>query len=60
MMRARLQFLLPDAISGNPMAFETLDLLLSFDSWQRLRTDQGLQVETARAIIEAQVSLVVG
>lgn len=59
MMRARLQFLLPDAISGNPMAFETLDLLLSFDSWQRLRTDQCLPVETARAIIEAQVSLVV-
>lgn len=55
MMRARLGDMLPPHLKDDATAFETLDFLLSADSWQRLRIEQGLSIETARAIIEAQV-----
>jgi len=55
LLRARLRSLLPPALVDNAMALETLDYLLSVDSWQRLRIEQNLPVETARAIIEAQL-----
>ena len=57
MMRVRLQSILPAALASDVIAIETLDLLLSFPVWQRLRTDQKLPPEQARAVIEAQVDL---
>jgi AcrR family transcriptional regulator len=59
MMRTRLKSLLPEAIAGDEAVFETIDLLLSFETWQRLRMEQGLPVEKARAIVEAQVDRLV-
>jgi DNA-binding transcriptional regulator YbjK len=60
LLRARLKTLLPPHLENNADAFEALDFLLSMDSWQRLRLEQKLSVETARAIIEAQIKSVVG
>lgn len=55
MMRARLQAILPPGLAENAEAFETLDLLLSVDTWVRLRDTQKLDIATARAIVERQV-----
>jgi AcrR family transcriptional regulator len=59
-MRARLMSILPPEITGDSLRFEAIDLLLSPEAWQRLRDDQGLSPEAARAVIEAQVAGVVG
>lgn len=58
-MRARLQSILPAAIADDPVAFEALDLLLSFDAWQRLRDDQALSVERANAVVQVAVARIV-
>jgi AcrR family transcriptional regulator len=55
LMRARLRGMLPPQLQDDAIAIETLDFLLSIDSWQRLRVEQKLSVDAARAIIEAQV-----
>lgn len=59
MLRNRLRTVLPDALKSDPLVFETLDMLLSLETWQRLRFEQQLSVETARAIVERQVSMLV-
>jgi AcrR family transcriptional regulator len=58
--RARLRDLLPPALKDDPEALETLDFLLSIDSWQRLRTEQKLAVEQARRIVETLVATLAG
>lgn len=60
LLRNRLKSLLPPHLENDPNALETLDFLLSMESWQRLRLDQKLPVAAARAIIEAQTKAVVG
>lgn len=60
LMRARLRSVLPDAITGDEQAFETLDLLLSVETWQRLRMEQRLSARKARALITAQVDRLIG
>lgn len=57
-MRARLLALLPAAIADDPVRRETLDLMLSFETWQRLRLDQALSPEEARTLIETTVARV--
>ncbi|MFW2851975.1 TetR/AcrR family transcriptional regulator [Sphingomonas sp. TX0543] len=57
-MRARLQGLLPPAIAGDEIGLETIDLMLSFETWQRLRLDQGLPVPRARMVVESAVARV--
>src|SRR5258706_10653951 len=47
-MRARLRSVLPEAITSDAQLFETLDLLLSIETWQRLRMEQGLSARKAR------------
>lgn len=59
LMRARLRDLLPPMLRDDPLAFETLDFLLSIDSWQRLRSEQKLTVEQARLVVETQVNALV-
>lgn len=39
--------------------FETLDLLLSFETWSRLRREQGLPIKRARALLESSVRQVI-
>lgn len=55
LMRARLRSILPDAIADDALVFEAIDLWLSFETWQRLRMEQGLSPEKAAAIMRAQV-----
>ena len=57
LLRARLRSLLPPRLADDTLALETLDFLLSVDTWQRLRLEQNLPVETARAIVEAQIKV---
>jgi len=59
LLRSRLQALMPPHLAGNAIAFESLDLLLSVEAWARLRFDQQLSPETARAVIEAQVTALI-
>ena len=60
LLRARLPSLLPPTLIGDPLALETLDFLLSIETWQRLRVEQALSAATARRIIETQVLALTG
>jgi AcrR family transcriptional regulator len=46
---------LPPDVAGDAVTFEALDLLLSFESWSRLRRDQNLDPAAARAVLEGAV-----
>jgi len=58
-MRARLKSILPGEIADDALTFEAIDLLLSFETWQRLRMDQKLPVRKAEALVRAQVDRLV-
>ncbi len=60
LLRHRLKVILPAAIGDDRLAFETLDLLMSFESWQRLRVEQKLPTALARDLIESAVSRLLG
>ena len=51
---------LPKDLATDPARVEALDLLLSFESWSRLRRQQGLTPERAREVLEAAVKQVLG
>lgn len=55
LMRARLASVLP--AECGPDLFEAIDLLLSFEVWQRLRSEQALPEAMARRVIEQQISV---
>lgn len=55
LLRVRLQALVPTAVRDDPVAFEALDMLLSIDTWARLRIEQQLSVSRARAVIDGLV-----
>ncbi|HEX5379291.1 MAG TPA: TetR/AcrR family transcriptional regulator [Phenylobacterium sp.] len=59
-LRAILKRELPEALTSDPLRFEALDLLLSFEAWSRLREDQGLDVADARRVLGAAVLRVAG
>lgn len=46
---------LPKDVAGDPIAVETLDLLMSWESWSRLRREQGLEPGQAQKVLEAAV-----
>jgi AcrR family transcriptional regulator len=52
--------LLPDEIRADAELVEMLDLVMSFDSWRRLRIDQHLPFDRAEALVAALVDRVVG
>lgn len=54
-MRQRLHTLLPSAIADDVRRFETIDLMLSFEVWQRLRGEQQLDAGRARDIIMHEI-----
>ncbi len=54
-MRSRLESILPEGAVADRALVESLDLLLSFEVWQRLRSEQHLPVADARAVIETQI-----
>ena len=53
--RDLLEAQLPAAVAQDPATLEALDLLLSFETWARLRDDQGLSPDQAREVLEAAV-----
>lgn len=54
--RKSLEALLPKAIRADPTRLEALDLILSFDTWRRLRKDQRLAPAKARAVVSAMAA----
>jgi AcrR family transcriptional regulator len=54
-LREILQLVAPEAIRLDADRFEALDLLLSWESWSRLRREQNLSPEDARRVLEAAV-----
>ena len=53
--REILKAQLPAEVARDQVTLEALDLLLSFETWTRLRDDQGLTPKRAREVIEAAV-----
>ena len=53
MMRQRLLEVLPAPARADPLRVEAIDLWLSFECWQRLRSDQQLPRDTAEAVVRA-------
>lgn len=58
-LRAILVRTLPADIARDPLQLETLDLLMSFETWSRLRREQGLSADQAQAVVEAAVRRIV-
>jgi AcrR family transcriptional regulator len=54
-LRAILKRQLPPAVARDQVKVEILDLLLSFETWSRLRREQGLTPKRAREVLEATV-----
>ena len=46
---------LPDEVARDPVKFETLDLLLSYEVWSRFRREQGMNPKRAREVLDAAV-----
>jgi AcrR family transcriptional regulator len=59
LLRARLKPLLPDHLQNDLIALETLDMLLSVDTWVRLRVEQKLDANVARQVVECAVDRLV-
>lgn len=51
--RRVVESVLPAGLKTDPLLLEALDLLLCFESWHRLRADQGLSVPKAQAVLQA-------
>jgi AcrR family transcriptional regulator len=57
--RTVLTAILPPALVADGPRFEALDLLLSFEAWDRLRRDQGLDPQRARDTLAAAAFAIV-
>jgi AcrR family transcriptional regulator len=55
-----LRELLPAATAADGLRLETLDLLLGYETWSRLRGEQGLSIRRAREVIAFAVERVIG
>lgn len=51
---------LPELAQADEALVSALDMLMCFEAWNRLRTDQGLDVVAATAVLERGVGLIVG
>jgi len=54
-LREILKRQLPPEVARDQLTVEALDLLLSFESWSRLRREQGLSPKRAREVLTAAV-----
>jgi len=59
LMRARLEAILPPDVATDRLRVEAIDMLMSFDVWQRLRTEQALDPAVARALVERQIATLI-
>jgi AcrR family transcriptional regulator len=57
-LRAILEHIAPPEVVADRERLETLDLLLSWESWARLRREQGLSPVQARKVLESAVGRV--
>ena len=55
LLRNRLLKILPRDIARDAVLVEALDMLLSFQSWSRLRDDQGLSIAKSRRVLKQAV-----
>jgi AcrR family transcriptional regulator len=60
MSREILKRELPSDAARDQVLFETLDMLLSFEAWTRLRRDQDLTPRKAREVLEQAVTRAIG
>jgi hypothetical protein len=51
-LRADLQLWLPEIEGAPAHVIEAMDLVTSFEAWDRLRTDRKLGVQAARSVVE--------
>lgn len=58
-LRAILLEVLPEALRADAGLVDALDAVLSIDLWRRLRVEQGLQQEAARAILHRLLAALV-
>jgi len=56
METAALRAVLPAAVIADTVTLHALDLMLGFPSWRRLRQEQGLDVDDARAVLHAMMT----
>lgn len=59
LLRQMLQFLLPKEIKDDADRFEALDVVLSLETWRRLRQDQKLSVKNARRVWEKMIAAII-
>lgn len=59
LQRDLLRRLLPDTVARDTVLLDALDLVLSFEAWVRLRREQGLDVATARGVMQRAVRALV-
>ncbi|HWA62451.1 MAG TPA: TetR/AcrR family transcriptional regulator [Caulobacteraceae bacterium] len=59
-LRHVLERELPQSLRDDWHRLELLDLLLSYEAWDRLRQDQGLTVSEARSVLERAARRVLG
>jgi AcrR family transcriptional regulator len=52
-LRAALRAAVPELASASPEREEALDLVLSFEAWDRLRTQQRLSAQQTTAVLES-------
>jgi AcrR family transcriptional regulator len=57
--RAALAKIVPDQQRSDDVMFEALDLLLSFETWRRLRKDQKLSVVRARRTLDLMIAALI-
>jgi hypothetical protein len=52
--------LLPVTVARDAGLLESLDLLMSYETWSRLRREQGLSPRRAREVLEFAIDRLVG
>jgi hypothetical protein len=55
LLRTILSGLLPTEVAQNVVLVETLDMLLSFENWSRLRDVQGLSVAKTKRVLKQAI-----
>lgn len=55
MLRRILLGLLPQEVARNRELVEALDMLLSFETWNRLREDQGLSIARSKRVLKLAI-----
>lgn len=58
--RDTLMSVLPAEVRAEAELVDALDLSLSFEAWRRLRTDQGADIATARAVMRRLAAALLG